>query len=144
MRACAPMQIHACILPNAHFPCLYVCVCFSLELRLLFVEWSSGAHSDRWCELLIAVFSIAGVWRALSSPVFFLCLFHSPFNRNLSQTSNSFFLLGCSPFRPSSLFFLSWSKITVVQFRSRCKKRYCNLKSWRMSKNFRFLCKCGP
>ncbi len=35
------------------------CVCFCLKLRVLFVEWSSGAHSDRWCKLLIAVFPVA-------------------------------------------------------------------------------------
>lgn len=60
--------VHACECDNAarmSFGIVSVCMCacvrvwFCLKLRLLFVEWSSGAHSDRWCKLLIAVFPAA-------------------------------------------------------------------------------------
>lgn len=54
--------VHVCVnaVSCTHAFLLCVCVCvFCLKLRLLFVEWSSGAHSDRWCKLLIAVFPVA-------------------------------------------------------------------------------------
>lgn len=48
-----------CVCEQCPCMCVSVCVCFCLKLRVLFVEWSSGAHSDRWCKLLIAVFPVA-------------------------------------------------------------------------------------
>lgn len=57
--------MHACIL-FSFFPvcvflhvCKCVCACLRLKLWVLFVEWSTGAHNDRWCKLLIAVFPVA-------------------------------------------------------------------------------------
>ena len=50
------MQIHACMrffffllwmCMCLQCLCVCVCVCLSLKLLVLFVEWSSGAHSDR-------------------------------------------------------------------------------------------------
>lgn len=48
------------------------CVCFYFNLSELFVEWSSEACGDRWCELLIAAFlllSVAGLVLCLSPPI---------------------------------------------------------------------------
>lgn len=65
---CLCMCVLMQLLARMHFFCECECVCvqrhcmrvcFCLKLRLLFVEWSSGAHSDRWCKLLIAVFPVA-------------------------------------------------------------------------------------
>ncbi len=46
--------------------------CFYFNLSVLFVEWSSGARGDRWCELLIAaslLLSVAGLVLLLSPPI---------------------------------------------------------------------------
>lgn len=93
---CELMQLHA----RMHFS--RACVCFCLKLLVLFVEWSTGAHSDRWCKLLIAVFPVAECGGpcppslSLLSPslAHSLCLSPDPFFlwiRSFSQTSSSFF-----------------------------------------------------
>lgn len=51
--------VYACMRVFAPYMRVSGCVCFSLKLWVLFVEWSTGAHSDRWCKLLIAAFPVA-------------------------------------------------------------------------------------
>lgn len=86
---CELMQLHA----RMHFS--RACVCFCLKLLVLFVEWSTGAHSDRWCKLLIAVFPVAecGGPCPPSLSLFFLLLLLILF---VSLLTRSFFESGLS------------------------------------------------
>lgn len=127
--------------------CMYACacalplrVCFCLKLRVLFVEWSSGAHSDRWCKLLIAflLLSVVGLVLLLSLPsislAYSLCLFPSSSFLSLDQVLLwTISLISLSKLLTSFLFHMlfscpisaisTWVSINVGQNRKKSQKR---------------------